>query len=259
MRDVAAYLVLVFGLSVIWYVPIINGHGLSQGFGYVAALMWSPAIAAVATQLIFRRTVSGLGWQWPSLRWIGFGYFLPIAYSIVAYGSVWLTGFGKLDLANAPPKMTVFVGLGTLVSLATATGEEIGWRGFLVPALARRLSFAQVGFVSGLIWAVWHLPLVVFSDYNAGTPVWYGVLCFTIGVVAMSFFMAWLRLRARSFWPTAFLHASHNLYVQGFFDRVTVDTGVTRWLTGEFGAVFVAAVVLTALVVATRRRDPEIR
>jgi hypothetical protein len=37
-------------------------------------------------------------------------------------------------------------------------------------------------------------------------------------------------------WPAAILHASHNLFVQALFDRVTVDTGPTKWLTGECGA-----------------------
>jgi len=41
-------------------------------------------------------------------------------------------------------------------------------------------------------------------------------------------------------------HASHNLYIQGFFDQVTTDTGITEYLTGEFGA----AVVVVASVVA---------
>jgi hypothetical protein len=47
-------------------------------------------------------------------------------------------------------------------------------------------------------------------------------------------------------WPAAILHASHNLFVQGFFDRVTVDTGPTRWLTGEFGAALAVAIGATA-------------
>jgi hypothetical protein len=50
------------------------------------------------------------------------------------------------------------------------------------------------------------------------------------------------------------MHASHNLYVQGFFDRVTVDTGPTRWLTTEFGAGLAVAIGATAWIF-WRRRD----
>jgi hypothetical protein len=73
-------------------------------------------------------------------------------------------------------------------------------------------------------------------------------------VVSLSVPMAWLRLRSGSVWPAAILHASHNLFVQGFFDRVTVDSGPTRWLTGEFGAALALAIGATAWLF-WRRRD----
>jgi hypothetical protein len=67
-------------------------------------------------------------------------------------------------------------------------------------------------------------------------------------VVALGVPFAWLRLRSGSVWPAPILLASHNLFVQGFFDRVTVDAGPTRWLTGEFGAALALAIVATSLV-----------
>ena len=54
-------------------------------------------------------------------------------------------------------------------------------------------------------------------------------------------------------WPAAILHASHNLYIQAFFDRVTVDTGPTKWLTGEFGAALAVTIALCAYVYWTKR------
>jgi membrane protease YdiL (CAAX protease family) len=93
------------------------------------------------------------------------------------------------------------------------------------------------------------VPLIAFADYNAGTATWYAVLCFAVMVVSLAVPLAWLRLRSGSVWPAATLHASHNLFVQGFFDRVTVDTGPTRWLTSEFGAALALTVGATALLV----------
>ncbi|HEY7557219.1 MAG TPA: type II CAAX endopeptidase family protein [Candidatus Binatia bacterium] len=244
--ELATFLGLTFTVSAIWYWLIFAAGGLAHAGGYVTALMWSPAVDALVTQVIFHRTLRGLGWRWPTLRWAVLAYFLPLAYATVAYGTVWLAGLGSLDLARGPRNALTFVFLGTLVSLATATGEELGWRGYLVPALGRTMSLARVAVVRGFIWAAWHLPLIVFADYNAGTSTWYAVLCFTIGVVALSLPMAWLRLRSGSVWPAALLHASHNLYVQGFFDKVTVDTGATRWFTGEFGAAFAITIGVTA-------------
>jgi len=110
------------------------------------------------------------------------------------------------------------------------------------------MSFQRTAVISGAIWAAWHVPLIVFADYNAGTPTWYSVMCFGAMVVAMGFPMAWLRLRSGSVWPAAILHASHNLFVQAFFDRVTVNTGPTKWLTSEFGAALAITIGITAFV-----------
>jgi membrane protease YdiL (CAAX protease family) len=161
-----------------------------------------------------------------------------------------------VDLSRFKTSALVFVVVGSLQSLLSATGEELGWRGFLVPTLARSMSFGRVAVVSGAIWATWHMPLIIFADYNGGTPVWYSVLCFFVMVVALSVPMAWLRLRSGSVWPAAILHASHNLWVQAFFDRVTVDTGPTRWLTGEFGAALAITIGITAWIF-WRARAPQ--
>lgn len=246
--EVATFLGVTFLLSSIWYWRIIVGGGLAHASWYVVLLMWSPAAGAFVTQLAFHRTLCGLGWRLPAFQWAALGYLLPLAYATVAYGTVWLARLGGLDLTRAHGNVLSFVFLGSLLSLATATGEELGWRGYFVPALARSMSLTQVAVVSGFIWAAWHMPLIVFADYNAGTSTWYAVLCFTISVVALSFPMAWLRLRSGSVWPAALVHASHNLYVQGFFDTVTVDTGVTRWLTGEFGAALSITIGISAFL-----------
>jgi uncharacterized protein len=57
-----------------------------------------------------------------------------------------------------------------LSAVAAATGEEIGWRGFLVPELAKILPFSGVALVSGLIWASWHYPITAIVYRDAGLP-----------------------------------------------------------------------------------------
>ena len=73
-------------------------------------------------------------------------------------------------------------------------------------------------------------------------------------VMGISFAFAWLRLRSGSVWTGMFMHASHNLWIQGFFDRVTVNTGKTLWYTTEFGASLAVVGVIVAYVF-WRRRD----
>ena len=243
------FLCLTFGLSAIfWWLIVAAGSLGAHGGTYVFALMWCPGVSAIMTRLVFQHSLrgEGLGWRRETTRWAVLAYLLPLGYAIIAYGLVWIAGLGGVDLGRFRVAVWYFLVVGSLTNILAATGEELGWRGFLVPTLFRTMSFGPTALVSGAIWAAWHVPLIVFADYNGGTPGWYSVLCFAVMVVALGVPFAWLRLRSGSVWPAAILHASHNLFVQGFFDRVTVNTGPTRWLTGEFGAALALAIVATA-------------
>jgi membrane protease YdiL (CAAX protease family) len=210
--------------------------------------MCSPGVSALVTRLIFQHNVRGEGWGLGEARWLGLAYILPVIYATVVYGLVWLTGLGGFDLTRFKTPVVTFLVVGLLQSLLSATGEELGWRGFLVPTLAKTMSFRQTALISGSIWAAWHVPLIIGADYNGGTPAWYSVMCFAVMVISMGFPFAWLRLRSGSVWPAAILHASHNLFVQAFFDRVTVNTGPTRWITSEFGVGLALAFVALAWI-----------
>ena len=244
------YLALTAILSAIFYTLIIKAGSLGAHGGlYVLALMWSPGTSALITRLILQHNVRGEGWGWGGARGTRLAilaYVLPLGYATLAYGFVWLTRLGGVDLSRFTTPIASFLVLGTISSLASATGEELGWRGFLVPTLAKTMPFTRVALISGAIWALWHMPLIIFADYNNGAPAWYSVICFAVMVVALGFPFAWLRLRSGSVWPAAILHASHNLFIQAFFDRVTVNTGFTNWLTSEFGAAVALAIVATA-------------
>jgi membrane protease YdiL (CAAX protease family) len=247
--ELATFLILTFALSSGFYIFFAHTKTLGAGGGlYVAMLMWCPGISALVTRLIFQRNVRGEGWKWAPSRYELAGYALPIAYAACAYGAVWIFDFGGVDLGRFKTNAFRFVTVGLAINVAFALGEELGWRGFLVPKLAERLSFTRTALVSGIIWASWHVPLIIFADYNGGTPTLYSIACFAVMVVGISFPLAWLRLRSGSVWPAALLHASHNLFIQGFFDTVTVDTGVTKYLLSEFGAVLALAAVITAWV-----------
>src|SRR5213078_2483579 len=136
----------------------------------------------------------------------------------IAYVTVWLTGLGginhdwinrlaevfgqgKLPRSVSLPVAVGLIGtVGMVGSSAQALGEEIGWRGFLVPELAKRMSFTSVSLLSGIIWSVWHYPILLFTDFNAGTPPWYGLTCFTVVLTGIAFAFAWMRLASGSLW-----------------------------------------------------------
>ena len=179
------YLLLTLGFSaVLWALIIWSGH-LGMGFGLVVpCLMWCPALAAFVTCRLLGRSFRSLAWRWPEGRYFAAGYFVPLGYAALAYGGVWILRLGgwnsdfvaavaqRFQLRDMPAwgSLTLYVlfmaSAGVIRSLASALGEEIGWRGFLVPELAKQMSFTKLSLLSGVIWAAWHSPLLLFADYN---------------------------------------------------------------------------------------------
>jgi len=259
--------------SVVWTLIIWSGH-LEMGFGLVVpAMMWCPALAALMTCRLLRRELRSLGWRWPNSRYIAASYLVPLAYTSVAYGAVWalrLAGWNSefvslvaqgLGLRGLPEWASFTLGIifmatgGVIQNLSMTLGEEIGWRGLLLPELAKQMSFTKASLVSGFIWAAWHVPLLLFADYNVRTNRWYALGCSTITCLSVSFILAWLRLKSESLWPAALLHASHNLFVPVIFDNLIRNTGPTLWYTTVFGAALAGTSAVFALFFWVRRTE----
>ena len=102
--------------------------------------------------------------------------------------------------------------------------------------------------ISGIIWGIWHVPLIVAGGYTSAAPVSFAVACFLVLITGMSFAFAWLRLASGSIWPAALMHATHNLFIQSVMDKITVDTGNTQYFTTEFGLFLAIMGVLVAIV-----------
>lgn len=269
-KKIWIFLLLTFAFSAIFYYFIIAAGSIHT---YSWGLMWSPGVAALITQLIFQRNLRGLGWSIKPAKYWLMGYGLPACYGLLVYGIVWLTGLGsfapeamaqqaaaQLHIQTQSPTVFLVIYLiiaataGMVSSCATALGEEIGWRGLLVPELAKRFSFTTTALVSGVIWALWHYPGILFADYNnAGVSPGFGLLCFTIMVIGTSFAFAWLRLKSGSLWPAVILHASHNLFIQAIFTPLTGATRFTPYVIGEFG-VGLALVALPVAYLFWRKR-----
>lgn len=220
------------------------------------------------------REISGLAWQWGNYKYILWAFLVPLLYALIAYSTVWLFGGGGFynkayleqmahEIGWEKLPLNVFLILflilqGTICmipSMSTALGEEIGWRGFLVPELFNQTkSFTKTSLISGAIWAVWHFPVIIYGNYNNGTPVWYSLIVFSTGIIAISFIFTWFRLKSNSLWTGVMLHASHNLFIQGFFDPITTEYPHTKYFIGEFGLAVPIAGILFAIYFWSRRK-----
>jgi membrane protease YdiL (CAAX protease family) len=250
---------------------IAGGEGIDP---WVLPLMMCPGVSAILTKLIFDRNLKGLGWKPGPAKWLGFAYLLPILYGAVVYGVTWLVGLGgfttdviagmasELGMADASVVQTFVVYtvlLGTIVFLKSglprALGEELGWRGFLFPELNRMTSFTTASLISGGVWALYHLPLILFSDYRSSAPIVFQVVVFLISTIAHTFVNNWLRARSGSVWPAVVLHASHDIFFLNVYDPLMARYPLTDFFVTEFGLGLMVINVLMALYIWAHRSE----
>ncbi|KAA0974039.1 CPBP family intramembrane metalloprotease [Paeniglutamicibacter gangotriensis] len=251
VRGIVCFVALAFGLSWLAALPLWLGDGLfDERFGTVAlAVMSTPAIAALLMVFIIERPkgkARALG-LWP-LRpvgrlfvYLGLGLVVPVALVLVALpvgdvlgvypgdfktfsafrmilnGQLLAAGQAELPLPIETLVALQFVNvlIGAFINLVPALGEELGWRGWMLPRLMVYGPVKAI-VVSGVIWGAWHAPLVLLGYNYPMAPGWLGVLlmigmCTLVGAV-----FGWLRLRSRSVWPAALAHGAFNA-AAGFY------------------------------------------
>jgi membrane protease YdiL (CAAX protease family) len=256
-----------------WALGIVTGDSAGGRGAYAVGSMWGPGIAALLTCWLSGRSIDSLGWKWGATRWQALSYLWPLAVCTITYGFVYASGLGgfpnpatvaalrkSLHWPDAATWTVVsgwfvlFATTGFVRGLASALGEEIGWRGFLTPALHARFGFTRGALLTGAAWAVWHFPIIFFSNYDSATPWWFATPCFVVEVLSLAVIMAWFRIRSGSLWTGAIAHASVNLFNQGYFAPLTITRGaMTAYAIDESGAVLPLVLLAAAIFVWTKR------
>ena len=97
-----------------------------------------------------------------------------------------------------------------------AVGEEAGWRGVMNPMLKERLGAVKGRLVSGIIWGIWHWPVMILTGYEYGSNYWgapvTGPLTFCVITIAMGTLLDWLYERSGSVWYPALCHGAINAF-----------------------------------------------
>ena len=233
-------------------------------------VLWSitPTAAALIMLLGFTRDgYSREGWKSLGLHrlgvkvwWIAFGGTLLI--SVAASAVVWATPLASFVMPEGgilDPLISFLIQV-LILALTFALAEEIGIRGYLLPrllTLGRRRALA----LSGLVWATWHMPLILLTPvFPVGNklislPLFYGT------VVAASFFYGYLRIYTGSVWPASIAHSVHNAAwgVLGSFTATSFPVLVNKYLVGDFGILILVGAVIGAVLVGymLMRRGPD--
>jgi uncharacterized protein len=122
----------------------------------------------------------------------------------------------------------------------SALGEEIGWRGYVLPRLQSRMSALSAALLIAPIWGLWHLPLWLTGD-PVKTPTFY--VAFFAAVFPMSVLLTWVyNSTGGSLLMVVILHATVNLPVTLVIDDLGTRGRVPSLL--YFGLLVVAAIVV---------------
>jgi membrane protease YdiL (CAAX protease family) len=196
--------------------------------------------------------------------WFGYGLGLVVFFGLQAWlNYVFKLGtlvdlqrsFPQLATSNLPASVLLFsialntVILGPFLGLIIAFGEEYGWRGFLQPELIK-LGRVRGVFLLGVIWGVWHWP-VIWMGYNyPGQPL-LGSLFMVVYCIILAYFLAYAVFKSKGVWTAAYLHALNNQAASFFMLAVVAPVSVIY----SFG-MGLPALLLGAGVVALLLRDP---
>ena len=237
-------------------------------------LMWIPALAAtVANCVSFREKAEAFsgkklfamgGFRKCKLRYILLGCLLPLVYLLIPYMVYWrlypenFAYHGVRVMLVLKDILPVLV-IGTFLSLLSALGEEIGWRGFMVPALYERLGLNKTLLISSLFWCCWHLPLLIGGGYMPGTPLWYQLPAFVLCIFPVGVMAGLLTLESGSVWPAAFLHAAHNNYDQMVFQVITAGASKMFFVSETGLLTILCAWALAAILYIRARKQAKYR
>jgi uncharacterized protein len=220
-QEAVIFCVLTFALSWGWwglrFVPLLQSeqpiNRAQLGPLDVQIAMLAPLLVALFSRLwISKEGMRGSLGLKRSWRIYAAAYFLPLVLGTAAVAFNHLTGLARFDLAGDSPWTIAFtILLFSLPAVLTALGEEYGWRGYLLPRLLTAGDIKGT-IVMGLIWGLWHLPLVLVGLIYPDQIVFVGMLIFISATVMLSFFFtAFYHLSAGSVAVAAVIHGALNV------------------------------------------------
>lgn len=228
---IALYIVLA-------YLPVyVLGFAFSDKEGGVTSalagnsLMLFPAIAVIITRLItkegFKDALLGTGRRKSGKYYAAaviFPVLLPLISGLILHlfivksGSIGDSAFCDNGMLTAALLLTVPAT--GLAMAAHGFGEELGWRGYLTPKLEELMPTPLAIVVTGIIWALWHGPLLAYG-YDFGRDYDFfpygGFIAMIVMCIALSAFLTWLTKRTGSVYPAALCHMVLDLTLTSEF------------------------------------------
>ncbi len=225
-RPLFVFLVVLFGLS--FGLAFLCKYFGIKLISLAPVYMFMPFVATLLTMYIYKISFRSLGVSLKLNKWYLVAWLLPGFLALVSLGvslllpgtsySASLEGLSRYHISshvNTPlPPLLYFLILaliaGPTINAIFAFGEEIGWRGFLYQE-TRYLGFWKYSFLVGIIWGIWHAPLII-QGYNYPQHPIVGVFFMVIFCIAISPIFSYIRMKSKSVIAAAIMHGSLNAF-----------------------------------------------
>lgn len=287
IRRVWLFLIITFAMTYAWTIGLIWPRVLGRdaatfttgetliNTALTAMLMFFPAVGVLITRLItregFKNSMLRLNFK-GNVRYYIIGWFGPfvltllgtLLYFVIFPSEFTLTSYLE-QMATVPMSPKVFgivqfllMMMAPLLNLISCFGEEWGWRGYLLPKVAERMKFVPTVLLTGIIWGIWHAPIIVAGhnygmDYT-GYP-WTGIVAMCVFCITSGTLLSYVTLKTKSCWPAVFAHGMLNgtasIGVIFLANPTAYDRFVGPVPTGIIGA---AAYIVVALLIVWKMR-----
>jgi membrane protease YdiL (CAAX protease family) len=237
----------------------------------ISSLLLIPGVIGLVLLIVLRLMKGGkeafastglAGGKWQV--WLGYGFGLVAFFGLQTFlNYVFKLGevvnlnetFPQLATTNLPASALILLPvvsmilIGPFLGLITTFGEEYGWRGYLQSELIR-LGRVRGVFLLGVIWGVWHWP-VIWMGYNyPGQPI-LGSIAMVIWCLILAYFLAYAVFKSQGIWTAAYLHALNNQSLSFFMLAMVMPNSMVF----SFG-IGIPGLVLGAIAVLLILRDP---
>jgi membrane protease YdiL (CAAX protease family) len=235
-----AYYVFALLFSAV-IIAILFAAGLAETLFFLGT--FGPGLAAILVAALIggstgvRKLLGSLLIWRVGIQWWLAALLLPALIYIVAVYLFSLFGGPAVDFSRYQPIYTI-IPIIIMVTLLNGVGEELGWRGFMLPRSQARYNALVSSLIVGFFWGLWHAP-VYFIDGTAQSMLrsqvgfWMGLLLFTLSTVAISVTFTWLFNNTRgSVLIAAFLHGANNAWINYFMADPAMEVlGILIWST----------------------------
>ncbi len=273
IRTAVVFTGLALGFAVVYWIAVVMSRAgvlpfsmEHEGFARASipgSAIWlvfsnfGPALAAVIAVATCRgrSALAHLGrsivrWRVPAWLYLAAWFGLPINAGVIVAG--YATDSVQFDAAALAPLKFVMLFF-VMAAIDGPLGEEIGWRGVLLPELLRRMSPLGAAAIVGVVWYAWHVPLYAAEERLASIG---EHAIFLYSCIALSVIMTWFFLKSRgSTFLMIYLHDATNFATFLRF-KLFPKTGSPMLPTVVYIVLLLIPTLLAAAALVRRRASP---